>query len=107
MVNIAEIHKDEREWLQPHKFKPERFLDEDGKFVGWTKYPVFMPFGLGRRKCAGILFAKIMLLTFAAALLQQLKFELPERAKKRDEDGSRWGIINDPDDFQAVATKRF
>ncbi|XP_046862403.1 cytochrome P450 2D1-like [Xenia sp. Carnegie-2017] len=79
---------------EPHKFKPERFLDENGKFVGWTKYPAFMPFGLGRRECAGISFAKIMLFTFTAALLQQLKFELPEGAERPAEDGPHLGIVN-------------
>ncbi|XP_046852393.1 cytochrome P450 2D4-like isoform X2 [Xenia sp. Carnegie-2017] len=107
IVNIAEIHKDEREWLEPHKFKPERFLDEDGKFVGWTKYPAFMPFGLGRRECAGISFAKIMLFTFTAALLQQLKFELPEGAERPAEDGPHLGIVNGPENFQVIMRKRF
>ncbi|XP_046862296.1 cytochrome P450 2U1-like [Xenia sp. Carnegie-2017] len=106
MVNIPEVHLDEREWREPHKFKPERFLDENGKFVGWTKYPAFMPFGLGRRECAGISFAKIMLFTFTAALLQQLKFELPEGAERPAEDGPHLGIVNGPENFYVITRKR-
>ena len=99
IANNAEIHKDEREWREPHQFRPERFLDEDGKFVGWRKYPAFMPFGLCRREFAGISFAKIMLFTFAAALLQQLKFELPEGVERLAEDGPHLGIVNGRENF--------
>ncbi|CAB4028729.1 steroid 17-alpha-hydroxylase 17,20 lyase-like [Paramuricea clavata] len=57
-LNLAKVHEDKREWQEPEKFKPERFLDEDGKFVGWNKLRGFMPFAIGRRECPGQSLAK-------------------------------------------------
>ena len=50
-LNLAKLHHDEREWAKPEKFKPERFLDSDGKFLGWSKLHGFLPFSIGRREC--------------------------------------------------------
>ncbi len=57
-VHLAKLHQDEREWPEPEKFQPERFLDSDGKFVGWSKLNGFLPFSIGRRECAGQSLAK-------------------------------------------------
>ena len=105
VININEIHHDPKEWPEPNEFKPERFLDSDGKFVGWTTKHAFMPFGLGRRECLGQLFAKIVMFTFASTLLHLYKFELPEGAEKPTT--SPIGLqFHHPKDFTVVAKKR-
>jgi cytochrome P450 len=105
VINIGEIHYDPKEWPEPNEFKPERFLDSDGKFVGWTTKHAFMPFGLGRRECLGQLFAKIVMFTFASTLLHLYKIELPEGAEKPTT--SPVGIqLHHPKDFTVVAKKR-
>ncbi|XP_046852388.1 steroid 17-alpha-hydroxylase/17,20 lyase-like [Xenia sp. Carnegie-2017] len=106
LLDFFQIHTNEREWPEPNRFKPERFLSDDGKFVGWTKHSAFMPFGLGRRECAGIAFAKIMLFTFAATLLHRLKFELPEGAEKPSEEPQTSAIVASPANFKVVAKQR-
>ena len=85
LLDLWQINHDGKEWSQPEEFKPERFLDAEENFVGWNKFNSFLPFGLGRRECAGIAFAKIMLFTFAATLLHHLRFELPEGDVKPSE----------------------
>jgi hypothetical protein len=105
-IDLTQIHHDEQEWPQPEEFKPERFLDVEGKFVGWTTLDAFLPFGLGRRECAGIAFAKIMLFTFAATLLHRLRFELPEGAEKPNEEPSSIALVSSPGDFKVVARNR-
>ncbi len=76
--NIARVHHDEREWLEPDVFKPERFLDSEEKYVGWTKLHGFMPFGLGRRECTGQSLARIVMLTFGSTLLHRYEIVLSE-----------------------------
>ncbi|KAF2346637.1 Cytochrome P450 [Trinorchestia longiramus] len=68
VVNYS-IHHDPQYWDDPHKFYPERFLDESG-----TKYTApkqgFFAFGSGRRQCAGELLARMELFLFTAAITQ-------------------------------------
>ena len=44
-VNLYSAHMDPKVWLDPEQFKPDRFLDEDGKFVGGERV---IPFSLGK-----------------------------------------------------------
>ena len=108
IFDITQVHLDEKEWPQAEEFKPERFLDDEGKFVGWTKFNAFMPFGLGRRECGGTAFAKIMLFTFTATLFHRLKFELPEGATKPStESSSGLPVVSSPsNDFKVIARNR-
>ncbi|XP_039117668.1 cytochrome P450 81Q32-like [Dioscorea cayenensis subsp. rotundata] len=48
LVNAWKIHRDPEIWEEPNKFKPERFLNNEGKEKWKT-----MAFGLGRRRCPG------------------------------------------------------
>ena len=105
-VHLAKLHQDEREWPEPEKFQPERFLDSDGKFVGWSKLNGFLPFSIGRRECAGQSLAKIMLFTFASILLHCYKIELPEGEKIPTTEATEAALVKRPKDFKIVAKKR-
>lgn len=50
LVNIWAIQNDPELWDDPTKFKPERFVDFQGKKEGAF---LLMPFGYGRRRCPG------------------------------------------------------
>ncbi|XP_038061785.1 cytochrome P450 2U1-like [Patiria miniata] len=57
MINHLAIHNDPTQWSEPEKFKPERFLDDNGQLL--KKLPEsFLPFSTGRRVCLGEDFAK-------------------------------------------------
>lgn len=45
------VHMNPESWPEPEKFRPERFLSEDGTEV--RRPDNFMPFGAGRRMCLG------------------------------------------------------
>ncbi|CAB3990347.1 steroid 17-alpha-hydroxylase 17,20 lyase-like [Paramuricea clavata] len=105
-LNIPKVHEDERDWAEPEKFKPERFLDEDGKFVGWNKLHGFIPFGIGRRECPGQSLARVMMFSFSSILLHHYKFELPEGAEMPSTKVSTPRILTRPDDFLVVAKPR-
>ncbi|XP_050214608.1 cytochrome P450 81Q32-like [Mercurialis annua] len=51
LVNMFAVHNDPNLWEEPTKFKPERYLKEDG--LGYK----LLPFGAGRRRCPGEGFA--------------------------------------------------
>ncbi len=107
LLNIEAVHHDEREWAEPDVFKPERFLDSEGKFVGWTKLHGFMPFSLGRRECTGGFFAKIMMLTFTSKLLHRYEIVLPEGAEKPSTKAVAFGTVLHSHEFEVLAKKRF
>ena len=44
IVNLYSAHMDPKVWTDPEQFKPDRFLDEAGKFVGGERV---IPFSLG------------------------------------------------------------
>jgi cytochrome P450 len=104
--NLKRMHHDEREWPEPDVFKPERFLDSEEKFVGWTKLYGFMPFGAGRRECTGQSLARIMMITFASTLLQRHEIVLPDGAEKPTTEILAAAVTLRPQDFKVVVKKR-
>jgi cytochrome P450 len=105
--NLMRVHHDEKEWPEPDVFKPERFLDSEEKFVGWTKLHGFMPFSAGRRECTGQSLARIMMITFASTLLHRYEIVLPDGAEKPTTKILAAAIILRPQDFKVVVKKRF
>ncbi|KAK4318676.1 hypothetical protein Pmani_010304 [Petrolisthes manimaculis] len=72
------IHHSSRYWDEPHLFKPERWLDNNGKFN--TKKEGFMPFSIGKRQCVGEGLARMEMLIFTSALMQNFTFTIPPGA---------------------------
>ncbi|KAK4294777.1 hypothetical protein Pmani_032615 [Petrolisthes manimaculis] len=72
------IHHSSRYWDEPHLFKPERWLDNNGKFN--TKKEGFMPFSIGKRQCVGEGLARMEMLIFSSALMQNFTFTIPPGA---------------------------
>jgi cytochrome P450 len=106
MINLKQAHQDEREWPEPSEFKPERFLDSNGRFVGWNKLNGFIPFGLGRRDCAGSPLAKIMMFIFASTLLHRYKIELPQDSEKPSTESPFISAVVRPKNFKVIAKQR-
>ena len=79
MVNLWALHHDPKEWNDPEMFKPERFLDEDGKMA--PKPNSYLPFSSGRRVCVGEALAKSELLLSLSLLCQRFRFEVPPGEK--------------------------
>uniref|UniRef100_A0A914PJY5 Cytochrome P450 n=1 Tax=Panagrolaimus davidi TaxID=227884 RepID=A0A914PJY5_9BILA len=75
---IPFVLHDSRYFDEPEKFKPERFLDKNGKFF-WPQE--LMTFGIGKRACLGEGLAKLELYLFAANILNQYKLNHPKDKK--------------------------
>ncbi|XP_063916934.1 cytochrome P450 2J3-like [Zophobas morio] len=69
------IHMDPSVYEMPEEFRPERFLDDDGKFF---KPESFVPFSCGKRMCVGEGLAQEMTLIFVANVLKNFIIEHPE-----------------------------
>ncbi|XP_074656731.1 cytochrome P450 1A1-like [Tubulanus polymorphus] len=73
LLNLYSLAQDESVWKDPHVFRPERFLNPDGR-IDRKKCNLILPFGAGIRKCPGENLAKFELFVFLASILQ--KFEI-------------------------------
>ena len=73
-VSLEACSMDET-WEDPEVFRPERFLDENGKFNPKPNQ-YFVPFGGGRRVCLGEKLATANSFLILAGLLHQTKGQL-------------------------------
>ncbi|XP_067664349.1 cytochrome P450 2C3-like [Haliotis asinina] len=71
---LNSVLHDQATWGDPQNFRPERFLDDKGKF---QKRDEFVAFSLGRRACLGQPLARMELFLILTTLLQRFKFVPP------------------------------
>ena len=76
LANLWSLHHDPSVWENPHDFKPERFLDEDGNYVA-PKADRLLPFSTGRRVCLGESLARMEVFVILSRLLHRFKFKNP------------------------------
>uniref|UniRef100_A0AC34GNW9 Cytochrome P450 n=1 Tax=Panagrolaimus sp. ES5 TaxID=591445 RepID=A0AC34GNW9_9BILA len=77
---ISTVLFDARYFPEPLKFKPERFLDSEGKFFQPSS---LMPFGVGKRACLGEGLARLELYLFAANIFNHFEINvIPSKPPK-------------------------
>ncbi|CAD6272353.1 unnamed protein product [Miscanthus lutarioriparius] len=57
LVNAWFLANDPKRWVRPDEFRPERFLEEEKSVEAHGNDFRFVPFGVGRRSCPGIILA--------------------------------------------------
>lgn len=97
-------HMDKRTWGDPEVFRPERFLDDQGKLC--LKLDVSFPFGAGKRLCAGETFARNMLFLMTTAMLQHFDYVLAPGDSLPDLSKNNSGLIISPPDFWVQLQER-
>lgn len=102
LVNIWSVLHDREHWSDPEVFRPERFLDTDGKFV---KDEWLIPFGVGKRVCLGEILARNMLFLIFTTLMQEFTFRTPEEDPYPTTD-TLPGFTAAPTSFRVQATER-
>ncbi|KAL0426702.1 UNVERIFIED_CONTAM: cytochrome [Sesamum latifolium] len=75
-------------WKNPDKFRPERFMEEEGgteaAVAGGKVDFRFLPFGMGRRSCPGIILALPILGLVIAKLVSNFEIQAPPGVDKVD-----------------------
>ncbi|GMN62238.1 hypothetical protein TIFTF001_031310 [Ficus carica] len=76
IVNTWAMARDPEYWTEPERFYPERFIESSVDFKG-TDFQ-FIPFGAGRRMCAGMSFGLADVKLPLAQLLFHFDWKLPD-----------------------------
>jgi ent-kaurene oxidase len=75
LINIFGINNDPNAWPNPEKWDPERVLNNESLDMGIKNLSI-MPFGAGKRMCAGIIQAMFIIPMNIASFVQHFKWEL-------------------------------
>jgi ent-kaurene oxidase len=75
LINIFGINNDPNVWPNPEKWDPERVLNNESLDMGIKNLSI-MPFGAGKRLCAGITQAMFLITMNVASFVQHFKWEL-------------------------------
>ncbi|KAL3536169.1 hypothetical protein ACH5RR_004630 [Cinchona calisaya] len=91
-VNVSAIGRDPKCWADPNSFKPERFLNSNIDFKG-NNFEL-LPFGAGRRICAGIPLAHRMLHLVLGSLVHEFEWDVHiSFADKVRDTKERMGVV--------------
>ncbi|KMQ94445.1 putative cytochrome p450 305a1-like protein [Lasius niger] len=73
LFDFHSAHNDTACWDQPDAFRPQRFLDERGRF---RRNNSSLPFGLGKRRCPGELLARSSLFLLFTNVVHYFNMEI-------------------------------
>lgn len=99
----ASMH-DDTVWEKPAEFRPERFLDSSGQLC--LSKDISLPFGAGKRLCAGETYARNMLFLFASAFFQAFSVGLSKGERPIDFKDNLNGILRTTPDHWVSVTPR-
>ncbi|XP_053691403.1 probable cytochrome P450 304a1 [Sabethes cyaneus] len=97
MLGLDAIHNQPEVWGDPLNFRPERFLGHDGKLA--LSKDISVPFGAGKRLCAGETFARNTMFLIVSALAQQFNIQQPPTDRMPDLSKRMTGVIITPKDY--------
>eukprot|EP00795_Rhopilema_esculentum_P004849 gene4849-21177_t len=103
--NLYAIHHDERYWVDPQDFQPERWLDEEGNYVAGA-HASFLPFSAGKRVCFGEALARMELFLVLAQLYQRFEF-LPANKEDLPKLDGYVFATHEPKPYKIMVRKRF
>lgn len=97
ITGLDSFHTDSDVWDNPRKFMPERFLDTHGNLS--LKKDISLPFGAGKRLCAGETFSRNMEFLIVSTILQNFTLKTPSDEKPPNRKTNMTGIIAYSEEF--------
>ena len=70
-MSTYSVHMDQAYWGDPESFRPERFISAEGRYQSDERN---IPFGIGKRRCAGETVARTENFLFLANLMKNFSF---------------------------------
>ncbi|XP_025194392.1 probable cytochrome P450 305a1 [Melanaphis sacchari] len=98
LMSLYSLHHDQLKWDDPEVFRPERFMDTDGKLntIGDLYF-----FGFGKRRCPGEALAQRFVNLVFANLIHDFVIEIDQLS-----DGVNCGILMTPKPYKIKLSKR-
>ncbi|KAI9119455.1 hypothetical protein K1719_009331 [Acacia pycnantha] len=84
LVNAWWLANNPAQWKNPKEFRPDRFLEEEAKVDANGNDFRYLPFGVGRRSCPGIILALPILGITLGRLVQNFELLPPPGQSKID-----------------------
>ncbi|XP_037080315.1 cytochrome P450 2D4-like [Pollicipes pollicipes] len=103
IANVHSVHHSERLFPEPLQFRPERFLDADGKFQPDKNV---MPFSVGKRQCVGESMARAELFLFVTCFMQKFTFHWPEGFTHDLGEDPKGTFLRNPKPYKLVPERR-
>lgn len=104
LPGLFAFHNDKGLWGDPEIFRPQRFIGPDGKLD--LKLDKSLPFGAGKRLCAGETFARNTLFLFISAFFQNFDISLPEGQPFPSRNQNSTGLITYTPEYWIKVTAR-
>ena len=98
--NLYAVNNDPAVWENPKEFRPERFINADGKFASGDN-PV-IAFGTGRRSCTGEGLGRNELFLFTVRMFQNFRV----KAASQLPDNHNFSITVSPEPFKVIFERR-
>ena len=102
--HLYAIHMNPENFPEPEKFRPERFINEEGKAF---KPSNFLPFGYGQRTCIGDKLAEKEFFLIFTSLLQCFNIEAEDSQSEAPSLQAVSGATLAPKPFKMVCSPRY
>ncbi|XP_031840629.2 methyl farnesoate epoxidase [Nomia melanderi] len=84
LLDLSSASYDSAYWDHPEEFRPQRFLDEKGRF---SQNNASIPFSLGKRRCPGEMLARSTIYLFFAYVVHYFDMEISREHGDPDPNG--------------------
>ncbi|KOC63435.1 putative cytochrome P450 305a1 [Habropoda laboriosa] len=102
LLDFHSVHNDPTHWDHPEEFRPQRFLNDNGRFCPNN---ASMPFGLGKRRCPGEMLARKSLFLFLAYVVHYFDVEISPEHGPPDINGYDGFTISPKPFYLKLATR--